>query len=157
MGVDPDEWIRTGGGRPARATRPGGDPACPRLTPEWIDRDTRGSFLGGAALASFQPACAAWPRGRVERGFFDPVRSDVATLLVSGRLDPATPPEWGEEVARDLTHRLHAVFPNAAHPNSGFTGLDRLVRAFIESGTVEGLDLSQAGKGELPPIVLPPR
>jgi hypothetical protein len=65
-------------------------------------------------------------------------------------LDPATPPEWGEEVARDLPNGAHVVFRYAAHPNAGFAGLDDLVASFIESGSLNGLDLSSAEKGATP-------
>jgi pimeloyl-ACP methyl ester carboxylesterase len=129
----------------------------PRVTSAGIVRDTSGSFLGDAALASFKPVGEAWPHAEVDRGFFDPVRSGIPTLLVSGRLDPATPPEWGAEAARTLPNSAHVVFRYAAHPNAGFGGLDTLTAAFIERGSVKGLDLSCADRGETPPFRLPSR
>ncbi|MEO6363030.1 MAG: alpha/beta hydrolase, partial [Caldimonas sp.] len=46
--------------------------------------------------------CAAWPRGAVPEAFYriPPGRSPV--LVLSGGLDPATPPRHGERVARAL-------------------------------------------------------
>jgi pimeloyl-ACP methyl ester carboxylesterase len=130
---------------------------CPRITPELVERDTSGSFLGDAAVATFRPVCETWPRAPVDSAFFEPARVDVPTLLVSGRLDPATPPEWGEEVARELPKSAHVVFPDAAHPNTGFTGLDRMVADFIDRGSVEGLDLTPPAKGPPIPFRLPER
>ena len=103
----------------------------PRITAAGIARDTTGSFLGDAAAADLRDACASWPH-RVERpGFFEPVHVKTPTLLISGWLDPATPPAWGDEVARGLPNSAHAVFRYAAHPNAGFLGLEDLVAAFV--------------------------
>lgn len=121
---------------------------CPRMTPQLVELDTRGSFMGRAALLSFDRGCELWPRGAVPRHVSEPVRSRIPTLVVSGRLDPATPPEWGEEVAHGLRNAKHVVFRYAAHPNAGFNGLDELVARFIESGSVKGLDVSCAERGE---------
>ena len=124
----------------------------PRLTPAAIVADTAGSFLGGAAFSSFANACRDWPRARVAPGFFAPVRSRLPVLVVSGRLDPATPPAWGEEVCRDLPNGRHVVFRYAAHPNAGFEGLDSLVARFVEAGSARGLDVSTAERGGTPPF-----
>jgi pimeloyl-ACP methyl ester carboxylesterase len=128
---------------------------CPRLTPALVERDTSGSFLRDAALVSFRNACESWPHARVEPEFFQPVRSTAPTLVVSGGLDPATPPAWGKEVARALPNSAHVVFRYAAHPNAGFTGLEDLVASFIEAGSVRGLDLSCAEAGA--PLPFEPR
>ncbi len=48
-------------------------------------------------------------------GYFEAVRSDVPTLLLSGALDPVTPPRWGEEVLRGLGNARHVVAPGAGH------------------------------------------
>ena len=77
-------------------------------------------------------------------------------LLVSGRLDPATPPAWGEEVARGLPNAVHVVFRYAAHPNAGFTGLEGLVADFVERGSASGLDTSISERGSAPAFVVRP-
>lgn len=129
----------------------------PRLTPEAIAADTAGTFLRDAALAAFVNACRDWPRARVDPGAFAPVKSRAPVLVVSGRLDPATPPAWGEEVCRDLPNGRHVIFAHAGHPNSGFEGLDDLVTRFVTAGSARGLDLSVAGRGATPPFELPER
>ena len=125
------------------------------MTPMLVDADTTGSFMRGAALVSFGAGCELWPRGAMPADFARPIQSPIPTLLVSGRLDPATPPAWGDEVARGLTNSRHVVFRYAAHPNSGFNGLDNLVARFIESGSVKGLDVSSAEQGEPATFQLP--
>ena len=49
------------------------------------------------------------PHGEIPAGLRDPVVSDVPTLLLSGALDPVTPPAWAEETARTLKQRLEQV------------------------------------------------
>jgi pimeloyl-ACP methyl ester carboxylesterase len=126
----------------------------------WVDRaaGTRaaaGTFLGTARLRQQLDACAAWPRGRVPADFAEPVRSDVPTLLVSGALDPVTPPGQGAEVARDLRNSLHIVVPSEGHQTPLPTGegddgsalvgaecVERIEVEFVRRGSVAGLDTS---------------
>ncbi len=47
-------------------------------------------------------ACEGWPRPPVPADFHAPVASDKPVLILSGGLDPVTPPGAGAEVAQDL-------------------------------------------------------
>lgn len=60
-------------------------------------------------------ACSVWPSGAVPADFAQPVRSDVPTLLLSGALDPVTPPELAESASRSLTHSRSYVDPAGGH------------------------------------------
>ena len=51
--------------------------------------------------------------------YLEPVRSDIPTLILSGTLDPVTPLEWGEEVARQLTNARHLVVNGGGHGVGG--------------------------------------
>ena len=60
-------------------------------------------------------------------------------------LDPVTPPENGDTIARTLSHSLHLRVPSSGHSPVGLDGLDCLAdlkRAFIESARTDGLDTS---------------
>jgi pimeloyl-ACP methyl ester carboxylesterase len=73
------------------------------------------------------------------------VKAAVPILLTSGTLDPVTPPENGDTIARTLSHSLHVRVPSAGHSPFGLTGLeclDGLKRAFIERGRSDALDTS---------------
>ena len=69
----------------------------------------------GAGLLNADAACEFWPRGRCAEGYREPVASAVPALLLSGELDPVTPPSWGEDARRTLTHSLHVVVPGMGH------------------------------------------
>ena len=69
------------------------------------------------------------------------MKAAVPILLTSGTLDPVTPPENGDTIARTLSHSLHVRVPSAGHSPFGLTGLeclDGLKRAFIERGRSDG-------------------
>ena len=96
---------------------------------------------------------ALWLFGEVPDSYADPVCVDVPVLLISGTHDPVTPPRWGAEAARHLPDSLHVVVPGGH--GVGGREVRRLERAFLERGSVEGLDLSEVQALELPPLVLP--
>ena len=107
------------------------------------------TFLGGYRVRQQRAACAQWPRGAAPAWRDEPVRSDVPTLIISGVLDPVTPPEFGDEVARTLPNSLHLRVPSGAHGFRGLVGTDcieDLKVAFIESGRTAGLDTSCVSK-----------
>jgi pimeloyl-ACP methyl ester carboxylesterase len=60
-------------------------------------------------------SCQAWKAPRAAPVENQPVISDIPTLLLSGRFDPVTPPEWGDDTARFLETSWHYVFPDAGH------------------------------------------
>lgn len=49
----------------------------------------------------------------------EPVRSDVPTLVLSGRFDPITPPAFGDMVAQSLSRAYVYAFPNTGHAAVG--------------------------------------
>jgi pimeloyl-ACP methyl ester carboxylesterase len=81
----------------------------------------------------FIKACEVWPRGEVPRDFYDPVRSDVPALILSGGLDPATPPRHAQQVAQTLSRARHFVAPRVGHGVSLHGCAPRLVEAFVRA------------------------
>ena len=63
----------------------------------------------------FTVVCAAWPVERLPDDAFEPVTSDVPTLLISGQFDPITPPENADMVAAHLSHSYVYTFPGLGH------------------------------------------
>ena len=112
-----------------------------------------GTILGTYRLDQQLGACKVWPRATVDRSSFTPVRSPIPTLLVSGELDPVTPPDYAEEVAGTLPNSLHVVIPAGSH--SGDTGgcLEKVTSEFIREGSVAALDTACVRKVRRPPFV----
>src|SRR5262249_46513236 len=70
--------------------------------------------FGPAFAQLYEQACAAWPRGEVPAAFYTTPPAPAATWLLSGAVDPATPPPHGDRVARALgAVARHTVVPNA--------------------------------------------
>ena len=113
-----------------------------RITEEEIVRIAGGTTAGDGRVRNQKRMCAFWPKSEIASGYGDPVGADVPTLLLSGTLDPVTPPRWGEEAASHLPRSLHLVVPGA-HGVGGPCVLD-IQRRFLAAGSVDGLDVSCA-------------
>jgi pimeloyl-ACP methyl ester carboxylesterase len=83
--------------------------------------------------------CDVWPRGNVPLDATTPVRSDVPVLILSGGLDPVTPPANGAEVARTLTHSRHVVARGFGHIVSPHACAPRLIASFLDDPTFASL------------------
>ena len=59
--------------------------------------------------------CRDWKIRLLDKSLLLPVRSDIPTLLLSGRFDPITPPEGAERVAAHLSRAFSFTFPRGAH------------------------------------------
>lgn len=110
----------------------------PRIDPDSIAPLTDGTFLGDGRVRRQMAVCDFWPRSDIPADYADPVHADVPVLLLSGDHDPVTPPRWGAAAAEHLPNRLHVIAPGT----HGLAGpcIDSIVRAFLDAGTVEGLD-----------------
>jgi pimeloyl-ACP methyl ester carboxylesterase len=76
--------------------------------------------------------CDQWPKGTFPADFTQPVRSDVPVLLLSGGLDPVTPPAYAAEVAKGLRMSRQVVAGGFGHIVSFRACTPRLVAAFVD-------------------------
>jgi pimeloyl-ACP methyl ester carboxylesterase len=106
-----------------------------------IERVAKGSWFGPQMVRNMLEPCKVWPRGKVPEGYREPVKSSAPTLLLSGELDPVTPPRWGEEAKKTLSNSLHVVVPGVGHNTMTLGCVQALVADFVTTGSVEGLKL----------------
>ena len=123
-----------------------------RISEDEIVRETANTFLGDARVRLQKAACAGWPRSTLPRDWAKDVNAPVPTLLLSGTLDPVTPPEFGELAARHLPKSLHIVAPGAH--GVGGPCIDKITERFLETASVDSLDTSCVADLELPPFVI---
>lgn len=127
-----------------------------RIEEEAIRRETESTFLGDVRVRGQKAACEVWPRSAIQAGYGEPVRVDVPTLVLSGSLDPVTPPRWGEETARHLPNSQHVVAPGA-HDLRGAC-IDDITEAFLRPSwrqpRSEGLDTSCVDGMRLAPFAI---
>ncbi|MGZ5432201.1 MAG: alpha/beta fold hydrolase [Thermoanaerobaculia bacterium] len=125
----------------------------PRIDERAIRAGAVGTVLGTYRLDQQLGACRVWPRAATDAEMAKPVRSSIPTLIVSGEIDPVTPPEGGDEVARTLDRALHVVIPDGSH--SGDTGgcLEKVLSEFVREGSVAKLDTTCVKDVKRPPFV----
>ena len=87
------------------------------------------------SFASFyELMCATWPRGDVPPAFYSIPPSAAPVLVLSGGLDPATPPRHGERVVRALgPSARHVVVANAGHGVLAIGCMRDVVYRFIDA------------------------
>jgi pimeloyl-ACP methyl ester carboxylesterase len=126
----------------------------PRITRDDVE-SVRRSFFGAALVNDFLRACSRWPRGKVAADYYEPVHSDVPALILSGGIDPATPPRHGDQVAATLPNARHFVAPQLGHGVSMHGCAPRLVQEFIRAGNAAKLDGKCLERIPRPFFVLP--
>ena len=129
---------------------------APRITDAEADKQAEGTIFGPHVMRMQREGCRFWPRGTVDASFYEPVQSSIPTLIMSGQIDPVTPPVWGEEIARTLPNSKHIVMPGAGHTAGGTGCGRRLIKAFIDAGTHAALDTSCVDKITRPPYFVTP-
>ncbi len=86
---------------------------APRLD---VATDPPGADFGDSFAALYRGVCAQWPRGEVPADFTQMPAAQSPVLLLSGGIDPATPPRHGARVAAALGAKArHVVVPHAGH------------------------------------------
>jgi pimeloyl-ACP methyl ester carboxylesterase len=128
----------------------------PRITGDQTERESQGTIFGTHLLKARLSACEFWPRGKVDPSFYEPVKSAVPVLVMSGELDPVTPPTWGESVIPHFPHSKHVVVPGTGHGAIGTGCGMRIAQAFINTASVETLDTSCLQALKRPPFFLTP-
>jgi pimeloyl-ACP methyl ester carboxylesterase len=111
----------------------------PRITPADLAAANQ-SFFGRSLVDDFLRACATWPRGQLPEDYYAPVRSTVPALLLSGGIDPATPPRHAEAVVRTLPNGRHLVAPYLGHGVSLHGCAPRLIESFVRAGSAAEVD-----------------
>ena len=112
------------------------------------------TIFGDLFVREFRGACEGWPRAKLPAGYREPVTSAVPTLLLSGALDPATPPSWAELTARSLDSSRHIILPHAGHGTLVRGCVPSLVAQFIDGADAAALDDTCAGKIPGPPFFI---
>lgn len=110
---------------------------APRHRPDPKDA---GTVLGADIARLFFAACRQWPRGEVARDFTAPFESAVPALLLSGELDPVTPPVYGDEVAKRLRNGRQLVLRGQGHGAMIVGCMPKLLGQFLETADTRALD-----------------
>lgn len=125
----------------------------PRYSTVTVDRAAvAATYLGTGFLDALPQICRNWPRGLVDSDFFKPLESDVPTLLLSGSLDPVTPPDDAERVARSLKSSRHLVLEGSGHGQLAIPCMGRVLADFYSHADAKGLDARCLDRRVQPPF-----
>jgi pimeloyl-ACP methyl ester carboxylesterase len=133
---------------------------CPedsaRNKAEDLARGSEGTLFGKHVMWLQTAACGFWPKATIDPKFYEPLKSAIPTLVLSGEIDPITPPVWGDQIAQHLTAAKHIVMPGTGHGVVSTGCGQRIIREFIEKGSADSLDTACVGKMKRPPFFLTP-
>jgi pimeloyl-ACP methyl ester carboxylesterase len=109
-----------------------------------LERDARPgpTLLGEDFAAALVAQCSDWPRGRIAPDFHARFVSTVPALLLSGELDPVTPPRYGEDVVAGLVNGVHLVARGQGHNVMTAGCIPRLIGQFLRDLEPATLDVT---------------
>lgn len=111
-------------------------------------------LLSAASTEASIEDCDVWKAPPAGEEVTEPVTSEVPTLVLAGRFDPITPPEWGRRAADGLSNSFYREFPGAGHSVSTEDCAGEVVAAFLNDPSVEPAPACVDGLGD-PVWVLP--
>ncbi|TWX59434.1 alpha/beta fold hydrolase [Colwellia hornerae] len=114
----------------------------PKITTEMFAGDADNTFGGNDSHSAWLQACPLWPKYAVSEDFYQSVTANIPTLILSGNLDPVTPPSNGDESAKTLPNNHHIVSKNSAHIVASTPCGIEIVNEFIETLDPKNLDES---------------
>ena len=118
-----------------------------------------GPDFGDTFAELYQQACAYWPRGVVPAAFYSVPNSHAPVLVLSGGLDPVTPPRHGQRVAQALgATARHVVVAHAGHGVMNLVCMRDVLFRFIDApddAAAQAVDAGCAASMPRPPAFVP--
>jgi pimeloyl-ACP methyl ester carboxylesterase len=108
---------------------------APRMTPELLAEDGRDAFMAGADHSKAEMLCKAANVPAVP--YTAPSTIEAPVLMLSGALDPVTPPRRAEAAATAMRHVQHIVAERAGHGVTMLGCAPRLLREFLDAPTAK--------------------
>lgn len=132
----------------------------PFITPADLDRLARDTLAGDATVRALMRTCAPWPRNVVAEP--DRALPTVArpVLLISGELDPVTPPGEAQRAADRLPASRHVILRGTGHAGAANACATAMVTEFVELADAARVDAACAASSSRPrfeaPLLPPP-
>ena len=118
---------------------------CSEDAPRWhlekvSEEELKASYLGSNFMASMRAVCAKWPRGVVDEDFSTPHPEQTPALILSGAVDPVTPPAYGERAIQFYPKGRHLIVAGQGHGQVAIGCMPRLLARFISTADAKSLD-----------------
>lgn len=111
-------------------------------------------FFGVSFVKEMQQICALWPKAELPEDYWQPVKSDVPALLLSGKHDPVTPNVWAQAVAVHLPNATSLSAAGGNHSISSEGCVPQLIAQFIERASMHDVKADCVEKIKPLPLVL---
>jgi pimeloyl-ACP methyl ester carboxylesterase len=132
---------------------------CSEDYPQYKDRNPTESnvFLQSKMVQKYAEICSQWPVAAMPNEYWQPVKADHPILMLSGAVDPVTPPHWGETAKTTLPQARHLVAPGGHHIITQEGCTSQLIAQFIAKGEAQSLDGSCIDNIKPLAIHIPPK
>jgi pimeloyl-ACP methyl ester carboxylesterase len=111
--------------------------------------------FGTIFVELYDQACGAVPVRPVPAGFYEVPPTKPPVLILSGALDPATPPRHGALVAQRLGNAKHLVAPHLGHGVSAQACAPQLITRFVREASIANIDGECLSRVPAPPFFAP--
>lgn len=108
---------------------------CTEDHPFWgaiDDAAQRATYMGATMVETTRRVCDTWPAGAIDADFKAPLASETPVLLLSGELDPITPPRYAELAAAQLANALNLVGAGQGHGMMMVPCMQGIVSDFVD-------------------------
>ena len=112
------------------------------------------SYLGASMIETLRNVCAIWPKGVLDTDLHTPFESSVPTLLLSGELDPITPPAYGDRLLKQFSQGQHLVAKGQGHGVLSRGCMPRLAAGFVSNPANHSIDSRCLDRSPPTPIFL---
>jgi pimeloyl-ACP methyl ester carboxylesterase len=100
--------------------------------------DPPGADFGGEFAEIYRDICPRVPRGEVAAAFYTVPPAPAPVLVLSGGIDPVTPPRHGERVTKALGRKaVHVIVPNAGHGVMAIGCMRDVLYRFVDTASEE--------------------
>jgi pimeloyl-ACP methyl ester carboxylesterase len=127
-----------------------------RIEPGSVEREAANTFVGAEMAELRLKVCEFWPHAQMDPAYFENAPSDLPALILSGELDPVTPPAWGQMVASQWKNSKHIVVPATGHGTWATGCVMKLMAQFLNDGSASKLDAGCVREVKRPPFFLGP-
>jgi pimeloyl-ACP methyl ester carboxylesterase len=124
---------------------------APLISSDETDQKSNASLFTESSK-TFRDVCSAWPKRETPQVVHAPVSSETPVLMLSGEVDPITPPRHAEQLAGSLDNDLHLIFHGMGHGNSSNQCAAKILERFIESASIDDLETECVETVEPPPF-----
>ncbi len=113
-------------------------------------------FLHAHSVQKYSEVCSQWPTAKLPSDYWQPFKSEIPVLILSGEVDPVTPPAWGALAKKSLKNATEIIAPGGHHIVTQEGCITQLIAAFIERG--DGQQLNSSCVKNIKPLAiwLPP-